>query len=713
MRKILTSLLLLAWVGCAVAQKQLYIPMEWRNTGLYSEVDTENKYQYSKSRSQESENFIVYWANGYGNTHPSEAPATYRVDIDDLLEKAEWFYSLNVGKLAFCDETNSNVSKYKMIICLLHDSGWVATGSGYDNVIGALWITPSTCKPVGHTIAHEIGHSFQYQCFCDLKGNAGFRTAIGSGSTFWEQTAQWQAAQAYPEQAWTESWLVYGTPFFPRTSNYAMTHEHMRYQSYWWHYYLVDRYGIDFIGKLWRHDAGKGLDPNEVLMDLLGIDSDELYKMYFEYAMKMATVDFEATRDAALPYVLNYPYAYNYVALGGAKYQVAFSSVPQSTGFNIIPLAVPEAGATITTEFTSPKSPVKIADGDPLEYHNGDRYVRVSGDKPYYNINSKYNNQRGYRLGYALLMKDGTRQYISEDSIYCSGGGAGDKSATISAAIPENVDRLWLVVSPAPRTYIQHLWDENVMNDDQWPYTVEFEGTNIKGAPIIDDQLPITDATITYNITMPRDGSSYTGVAVNLEGEAAAALGTAFQMQASDLSAHLVEWSSSEPADGQVKFYAVNPTTGNLDNQSSTANGHGHWFNQNGVRSDWSSGYLYSEFTPTLLMFGVGQYPGRLTVGNEYQIAQAFKYHRGNETATVKFIFHIQCVSPSTPASYELVSIEQDDIITGIHATAPDQPSSAVPVAYYTLSGTQVSAPQKGFHIVRYADGQTKKIFCP
>ena len=111
-------------------------------------------------------------------------------------------------------------------------------------------------------------------------------------------------------------------------------------------------------------------------------------------------------------------------------------------------------------------------------------------------------------------------------------------------------------------------------------------------------------------------------------------------------------------------------------------------------------------------MFGVGQYPGRLTVGNEYQIAQAFKYHRGNETATVKFIFHIQCVSSSTPASYELVSIEQDDIITGLHAIIPDQLSSAVPVAYYTLSGTQVAAPQKGFHIVRYADGQTKKIFC-
>ena len=28
----------------------------------------------------------------------------------------------------------------------------------YDDVIGALWVNPSTCQPVGATIGHEIGH---------------------------------------------------------------------------------------------------------------------------------------------------------------------------------------------------------------------------------------------------------------------------------------------------------------------------------------------------------------------------------------------------------------------------------------------------------------------------------------------------------------------------------------------------------------------------
>ena len=122
-------LLMLTAMG-ASAQKKLYIPWEWKNnSSIYKESDPNHTAQYSKTRSKESENFIVYWEKGYGNTSPSNAASAYRVDIDDLLEKAEWFYSLNIGKLGFCDEKNSKVSQYKMIICLLYDTGWTATGS--------------------------------------------------------------------------------------------------------------------------------------------------------------------------------------------------------------------------------------------------------------------------------------------------------------------------------------------------------------------------------------------------------------------------------------------------------------------------------------------------------------------------------------------------------------------------------------------------------
>ena len=126
--------------------------------------------KWSWFRSKQSEHFFVFWEAGFGSDPNSDTiPANMRVDIDDLLEKAEQFYTTNVEKLGFADvgQGKSYLDKYKMEIYLLYQEEWLATGSGYDNTIGALWVNPSTCQPVGSTIAHEIGHSFQYQVYCD------------------------------------------------------------------------------------------------------------------------------------------------------------------------------------------------------------------------------------------------------------------------------------------------------------------------------------------------------------------------------------------------------------------------------------------------------------------------------------------------------------------------------------------------------------------
>lgn len=722
MEKLLLTLALASSTLAASAQKALYIPDEWRvvrtDTLLYKESDPDNKYTWSKSRSVESENFIVYWDKYYGSTAPNKLAANnfFYVDLDDLLEKAETFYALNVTKLGFGGE-NSKLGKYKSMILINHTTTWAAYGGGYDFTCPALWINPATCKPIGHTIAHEIGHSFQYMGYSDLGGHAGFHDAIGQGSGWWEQTAQWQAAQAYPELKWGESWTVYGVPYFPRAANYAMTHEWMRYQSYWWHYFLVEKYGDrTIVGKLWRHQMSKAADPNEVLMDLKGIDAIELYRLYFEYAMKMATVDIDVDgcREEGLQWTENYPYTYNYVPLGDQTYQVAYSSCPQSTGFNIIPLNVPEAGTEVTTVFTSPKNRTSLAAGDPKEYLNGDNaYAKTTAST--YNVVTDYYKLRGFRLGYVALLADGTRRYLYEDSLYCANDNrANAKTVSVSAVVPENTQKLWFVVSPAPRSYIQHRWDENISNDDQWPYTVQFTGTNLSGMPTISDILPTTDATITYNVNLiPTTTGDYTAASVRIDGSAAATLGTAFQMMPSELPSHLVAWSSSAPTINKMKFYAVDPTTGTYENGDNTANGYGHWFDAKGKRSAYNSGYVFSEFIPSTLTFNVGAYPGKLNVGDNIKIAQAFRYKRSNKDgiATVTVVFNITCVSASFGRSYSLVSVQPspiiEEILTGIDAPAA---TASTPAAYYTLSGTRLTTPQKGVNIVRYTDGTAKKI---
>jgi hypothetical protein len=58
--------------------------------------------KWSWFRSKQSEHFFVFWEAGFGDDPNAETvPANLRVDIDDLLEKAELFYRTNVEKLKF------------------------------------------------------------------------------------------------------------------------------------------------------------------------------------------------------------------------------------------------------------------------------------------------------------------------------------------------------------------------------------------------------------------------------------------------------------------------------------------------------------------------------------------------------------------------------------------------------------------------------------
>ena len=183
-----------------------YKPQEFKNMDM---LRSDSKWSFV--RSKQSTHFIVFWDAAFGSDpNASTVPDAMRIDVDDMLKKAETFYDMNVNTLKFAEvgKGKSNLDKYKMEIYLLYQTEWLATGSGYDDMIGALWVNPGTCKPVGSVIAHEIGHCFQYQVYADLLASGattndftrGFRYGYGGngGNTFWEQTAQWQSYQSYP-----------------------------------------------------------------------------------------------------------------------------------------------------------------------------------------------------------------------------------------------------------------------------------------------------------------------------------------------------------------------------------------------------------------------------------------------------------------------------------------------------------------------------------
>ena len=429
MKRVISLLMLLSLTAIGMyAQKTVYIPNEWRNPWpsdslLYAESDPDNKYTWSKSRSVESDNVIVFWDKGYGTKKPSESPSAYKVDEQDLLQKCEAFYDLEINKLGFVDPVNSNLSKYKVMVLMNQTTDWVCFGSGYDYQVSALWLSPSTCKPVGHSVAHEVGHSFHYMCYSEHSGhkdsqtdNTGFHLPCGSGQTILEQTAQWQAAQSYPSEMFSQSIGI-----FRKSHNLAFSHEWHRYQSYWLHYYLCQHYNdITTVAQVWNQPmtgqtSGSATDFNQALMKLKDLDAKGLFRLYYDYAARCATWDFDACAPYRNPYIGDFDY--RCVALGDTAWQVALASAPQASGFNIIPLKVPAVGTTITTSFTALPAYSKLANGDPAEMLNGDARWTKSSRASY--IRPSNYARRGFRLGFVALLHDGTRQYLTEVSLYC------------------------------------------------------------------------------------------------------------------------------------------------------------------------------------------------------------------------------------------------------------------------------------------------------
>ena len=673
MRRLATLFALVALVVQGLnAQKTIYIPDSWAYdaaTGEYTEGGDSNL-QWSMSRSKQSDNCIIFWQKGFGSD-PSKAPSiggtSMTFDVDDVLRVAEECYELNVGTLGF--SSSNMLSKYKILILMKYTTTWTCYGSGYDYECSALWLNPATVKPAGHSLAHEVGHSFQYMCYAEAARynhtssttiGTGFHLPIGNGQAIWEQTAQWQANLSYPSQMFSQSY-----PLFGSNANYAFSHEWMRYQSYWFLYYLCQHYDdITTVAQVWRQPMTGAVDFCQALMKLKKLTAEAFYRLYFDYALHCATFDF----DAAAPYRNDYVGRFDYraVPLGDNKYQVAYASAPQSTGFNVVELDVPQAGTTVTTRFTALKPGSDLGENDPAEYNNGNPGSWLSAGVTKYNSSSKP-GARGFRVGYVFLKNDGTREYYNDDIVHCKG--TGEVTEDISAEVPDGTKRMFLVVAPALATYIQHKWDDDIKNDDQWPYQFELIGTDASSVTpyvkepdfekVIDGR-PVADVTLTYEVVLPPT-SGHNGATVTFSGSALGALCTAFQMEGDDLFSQILTYASSQP-DGTIMNYAAR-RGGSLQRVAQTTNGDfGHWFNASGTAIYYGTGcVVFAEFTKASKSALVGQYPGANRSGAKRTVREALHYKTSDgQTATAYLVFNVTFQTNATPHSY-LASIDYTD----------------------------------------------------
>lgn len=561
--------------------------------------------QWSFRRSMESEHFVVFWEKGFGDD-PTKASSSYRFDPKAVLQNAENIWNTYVTRLGFLEPGNSTTDTYKIQLYVLYQTDWRADASGVDSKTGIGHMSPGAIGARGgHTVAHEIGHAFQYLVSADLGMTHGYNYGYGDnasgGNGWWESCANWQAYKVYPERQFTDG--EYFEQHLP-LCHLNFMHEDWRYQNCFVQDYWCMKHGEDFIGRLWRESV-KPEDPIQSYKRLNGLSQEELSDELYEGFARMATWDIDGIREQARRRIGQHQSHLHRTTANDGTWAVDSAYCPQTYGYNIINMNTAEAGTLVKASFKG-----------------------IAGSAGYRAINV---DKAGWRYGFVAYTSDG-------ETVYGETGKEKEGEATLT--IPANCSKLFFVVMGAPTTYVRHPWDDNVSNDEQWPYEVKFENTNLAGEfDVYPDDYARRDTTVYIDAELAYDAYSYTSTRVQYDMEAVSkALGLS--------TAEMKSVGSTSTAN--PRFVGVNANgsvhTGTTTSTSSSTC-YGHWFNSSGNVCGYdSSAQIYAEFYPEKYGCYVGQYPGRLTKGKTYTVRQAIQYKKGTKWYTATMVVRLKVV---------------------------------------------------------------------
>lgn len=435
-------------IKISATDKKVYCSVNGCGTDQQLQLPTS---QWSYERSMQSKHWILFWEAGYGKSVPSS--------VESILATADKVFEYYANELKFIT-INQGVSKtdtYKMIIRLRYTDEWEASGSGIDNTIGLLTLSRwAYTSRGGQTVAHEIGHCFQYQTHCDNKDWNGWMYNWGSGNynVFWEMCAQWQAYKYYPAMQFDNEWL---------SNTLNGLHKHplcvdLRYNNYFIQDYFVHKHGMDIIGRLWNESK----NPEDPLQAYMRLTMDEelseaeklnqLNDEMWEYGARMTTFDMDPIRSSGAG-TIGKRNQTNLTKDSEGYWTPTVGDCIENFGHNAIRLNVVPAGNTVYAEL-----------------------IGQAGKSGY----TAYNTTKaGWRFGFVALQRDGTRTYSEIGAATYD-----NPEKTIAFKYPANCSHLWLVVSGAPTDYWTRDWidwDGVQGNKEQWPYKVKLYQTNVYG----------------------------------------------------------------------------------------------------------------------------------------------------------------------------------------------------------------------------------------
>ena len=588
---------------------------------------TDENSTYCFQRSAESEHFVVFWAKGLkkqSNGNLTGGASSSVCNVNTLLANAEKIWNVYVNELGFLVPGKSSTDKVKIEMFVVNQSEWRADGSGVD---GTVWTmgsgTSKTAKSqkVGlfHcnawaasdnvTVAHEIGHTFQYLVSVDLGQTHGLNYVLGensSGNEWWEDCANWQAHKVYPDKQFASNW---GNN--QNMHHLNIIHEDARYNNCYYQDWWCQQHGLNTIGRVWRESI-KPEDPIQAYMRIFGLNESTFADEQFEGYAHIAAMDIDSWKKYGQGLIgseqqrLTDPSAtivQSHLNGESGWWVVQPEYCPQNYGYNANPLKVPSAGTVVTATFKG----IVGADG----------------------YRSVYPERAGWRYGLVAYSSDGTRTYSPIGR---------DADGEVSITVPEGCSHLWFVVMGAPTKWWTHSWNGNVNDDEQWPYAVKFSNSDPYGASRTYGEFPADyarhDTTVVFNATLAYSASNYSSVRVQYDMDA---ISQALGLSTEQLKSVKVGNSNA------IRFVGMNKS-GTLKESTTTSTSsstcYGHWFNKYGNVCGYDSNALvFAEFYPEKYGCYVGQYPSRLTLGKTYTIRQAIIYRHtdGKEyTATMQ-----------------------------------------------------------------------------
>lgn len=436
--KLLLLVICLTWtmtVHSEQKKKERYIPKKIGSVSDTNDYANPNS-QFNYECMAESDNFVVFWDKSFGKDPTKYMDPKKRFNPNEFLKEGERFYHCFTDKLKFIKEGASYTDKYKMLLYIYNDSNATAYGWGADN-IGIMWFRPVRIQNFPYcTLAHELGHAFQYMTVVD--GGLGYIDPLkgSKGPTLTEMTSQWMLWQVYPDWCTIEN---YHMKSYLGKTHYALMHQTNMYHSPYMLEYWSSKHGPSIIGRIWR-ETMKNEDPVAAYKRITKINQQKLNAEIYDAATHFVTWDLPRIEVQCKQYA-----NMHYTKLEQKEdnwFQIAKSNCPQNYGYNAIRLKTPAPGTKIELSF-------KGMAGTP-------------------GFNSYKIDKAGWRYGFLAVKKDGKRVY----------GKMYDRAeATVTFTVPQNTEYLWLIVTGAPTEHWAYIWDDNDKNDEEWPYRFQLEGT--------------------------------------------------------------------------------------------------------------------------------------------------------------------------------------------------------------------------------------------